>query len=181
MTRVVTALAVLVALALGGCGGDDEGTIPRDEADQLIELLREARVQAGDEDRCERLEDLVAQIEAEVAALPNSVDRDTRRTLRDGVDNLEAKAREECEDVETTPTETTPTETETVPPPTETETVPPPTETETEPPPTETDPPAPEPPPDEDGGSGEGDGTGGVSPGQDKKDKKAKNAKEKDG
>ena len=151
MIRALTLLAALAALALPGCGGEDEPTIPQENADRLVDLLRQARVQAGDQDRCDKLQDLVAQIRAEVDQLPDSVDRDTRRTLDDGVGNLEDDAREECEQAETTPTETetTPTETETVP--TETETVPPPTET--------VPPPAQEP------------GTGGVPPGQEKKEK----------
>lgn len=174
MNRALALLALLATLLMAGCGGDDEPTIPRAEADRLVDLLRQARVQAGDQDRCEKLDDLVSQIRAEVEALPGSVDRDTRRSLRNGVSNLEDKAREECEDAEETPTETTPTETE--PPPTETETVPPPTETETEPPPTETETEPPPPPleefPGEGNGEGPGNGNGGVPPGQEKKNKK---------
>jgi hypothetical protein len=161
---------VLAALLVSGCGGDDEATIPRAEADRLVDLLRQARVQAGDQDRCDKLADLVSQIRSEVDGLPNSVDRDTRRSLDDGVARLEDSAREECEETETD-TETTPTETETTPPPTETETVPPPTETETEPPPpTETEPPPPPPEeiPEE---PSEVPGNGGVPPGQEKKEK----------
>ncbi len=86
-------------------------------------------MQAGDQDRCDKLADLVSQIRAEVDQLPSSVDRDTRRSLDDGVSRLEDSSREECEQTETTETETTPTETETVP----TETVPPPTDTTTVP------------------------------------------------
>ena len=175
MTRAVTLLAVLGALVFAGCGNEDKPTIPRENSDRLVDLLRQARVQAGDQDRCDKLEDLVTQIRAEVDELPGSVDRDTRRTLRDGVSNLEDSSREECRNVETTKTETTPTtETETEPPATETETVPPPTETEP-PPPTETEPPPP--PPEEipeepgTGGAPEGNGNqpGFVPPGQEKK------------
>jgi hypothetical protein len=173
MRRALTLLAVLAALVAAGCGGEEEPTIPSENADRLVDLLRQARVQAGDQDRCDKLADLVDEIRAEVDALPNGVDRDTRRTLDDGVANLEELAREECEGVETTETETTPTETETTPPPTETETVPPPTETE--PPPTETEPPPPEEIPEEPGNGGvpeeEGGGNqpGFVPPGQEKK------------
>lgn len=174
MTRALTLLALLAALIVSGCGGEEEPTIPSAEADQLVDLLRQARVQAGDQDRCDKLLDLVSQIRAEVDSLPRSVDRDTRRTLDNGVSNLEDDARSECENVETTETETTPTETETTPPPTETETVPPHTEpepppTETEPPPTETEPPLPE----EEPGTG-GSEPGFVPPGQGKKEKGGK-------
>ena len=185
MTRLRTLLAVLAVLLVAGCGGEDEPTIPRAEADRLVDLLRQARVQAGDQDRCDKLEDLVSQIRAEVEDLPGSVDRDTRRSLRTGVSNLEDKAREECEGAEETETETTPTtETETAPPPTETETVPPPTETETEPPPppteTETEPPPPPPEQVPEEGTGGVPGNGGVPPGQEKKDKRGNDRDGKD-
>ena len=175
MTRALTLLAVLAALFVAGCGEDDKPTIPAENADRLVDLLRQARVQAGDQDRCDKLEDLVVQIRAEVEQLPGSVDRDTRRSLRTGVGNLEDLAREECENVETTETETetTPTtETETEPPPTEEE---PPPPTETEPPPTEEEPPPPtEPlPPEEEPGNG-GSEPGFVPPGQEKKEKGGK-------
>ena len=173
MTRALTILALLVVLLVAGCGSEDKPTIPRAEADRLVDLLRQARVQAGDQDRCDKLADLVREIRAEVDGLPGSVDRDTRRSLRDGVSRLEDSSREECEEAEEkTDTETTPTtETETAPPHTETEAPPPPTETETAPPPpTETEPP---PPPPEELPEEEGElpGNGGVPPGQEKKDK----------
>jgi hypothetical protein len=167
--RALTVLALLAALIVSGCGGEDEPTIPAENADRLVDLLRQARVQAGDQDRCDKLADLVSQIRSEVDSLPNSVDRDTRRTLRDGVSNLEDHARSECENVETTETETTPTETETTPPPTETETVPPPTETEPPPPTEEEPPPPPEEVPEEPGTGGSEPGF--VPPGQEKKEK----------
>jgi hypothetical protein len=175
-----TALCALLALVFAGCGGGgDEKTIPRDEAARLVELLQEAQVAAGDQDRCDRLLQLVPRIQAEVGDLPDSVDSDTRETLTDGVAQLADHAREECQDTETTETApTTTTETETVPPPTtETETEPPPT-TETEPPPTtETEPPptVPEPTVPEEGGAeppgGEGEGQFESAPGQEKNGK----------
>jgi hypothetical protein len=184
MRRALTALVLLAALLVSGCGGDDEATIPRADADRLVDLLRQARVQAGDQDRCDKLADLVSQIRSEVDGLPNSVGRDTRRSLDDGVARLEDSSREECEDAEKPETETTPTtETETAPPPTETETAPPPTETEPPPPPpTETEPP---PPPEEipeepgtggtpGGGNGNGNGNQPFVPGGREKKRKGK-------
>ena len=177
MTRALTLLAVLAALLVAGCGDEDKPTIPAENADRLVDLLRQARVQAGDQDRCGKLEDLVVQIRAEVEQLPGSVDRDTRRSLRSGVGNLEDLAREECANVETTKTETQTetaptTETEPPPPPVETE---PPPPVETEPPPTEEEPPPPpeEVPEEEEPGNG-GSEPGFVPPGQEKKEKGGK-------
>ena len=180
MTRLLTALAACGTLAvLAGCGGDEK-TIPRDEGSTLIRLLRDARDQAKDlPDKCDGLLRTASRVQAEVQALPRRVERDTRRTLSDGADNLAALAEQECRDAErererTDTTDTTPTAPPTTP-------TPPPTRVEPEPPttPTQPEPPTrPEPEePDDDGGTpgggtppgGEGPGNGGVPPGQQKK------------
>jgi hypothetical protein len=175
VSRWVTIVALCAAVLVAGCGDSgDKKTIPRADAAKLIETLQEARIAAGDQDRCDKLSRLVAQLQTEVRALPASVDTDTRESLVQGVDNLESHARSECSGTETNTTETTettpPTTTETVPPtttetapPTTTETVPPPTTTETQPP-TQTQPPEPTVPPNggtpEPPGNGNGNGNG---------------------
>jgi hypothetical protein len=158
--RLSTALAVFAALALlAGCGGDKK-TIPTDEGASLIRLLRVARDQAGDPNKCPQLLATVQRINLRVAGLPASVDQDTRASLVNGVNNLIDNARSECAGAQTTPTtETTPPETTpsvTTPPPT-TQTTPttPPETTPTTPP--ETTPTTP------------GNGGTGVPPGQQKK------------
>jgi outer membrane murein-binding lipoprotein Lpp len=108
MTRLATALAALAALCLlAGCGGDAK-TIPNDDGASLIRALRDARNLAGDPDKCPQLQTAVQRVQARVAALPASVDKDTRDSLVNGVNNLIDDARSECAGVETTPTETTP-------------------------------------------------------------------------
>jgi hypothetical protein len=189
MRRALTSTLVVLAVAVPGCGGGgDEPTIPRDEANRLVELLQQAQIAGGDQDRCDTLLSLVPRIESEVANLPSSVDDDTRQTLEDGVDNLGENARSECagvDETETTETETTPTET-TEPEPTTTETVPPPTTTEEEPPPpttTEEEPPPPTEPPEEptvppSGGTPPGNGNGPeAAPGQQQRKKHHKKPK----
>ena len=128
MRRLGTALAVLCLLA--GCGGDAK-TIPHDDGASLIRALRAARDLAGDPDKCPDLQRAVDRVRARVVELPASVDKDTRDSLVNGVNNLIDDASSECPGAETTPTETTPTETT----PTETTTIP------TETTPTETTPP----------------------------------------
>jgi hypothetical protein len=130
MTRPCTALAALAALAmLAGCGGDKK-TIPRDEGSSLIRLLRDARDLSGDPDKCPQLQLTVRRIQTRVAELPESVDKNTRDSLVNGVNNLIDDARSECEGAQTTPTTTettptTPTETQPTAPPETTPTAPP--------------------------------------------------------
>jgi hypothetical protein len=169
-------VALCGAVLVAGCGDSgDKKTIPRADAAKLIETLQEARIAAGDQDRCDKLSRLVAQLQTEVRGLPASVDADTRESLVNGVNTLEDHARSECANTETNTAETTettpPTTTETVPPtttetapPTTTETQPPPTTTETQPPPTQAPPPEPTVPPNggtpEPPGNGNGNGNG---------------------
>jgi hypothetical protein len=140
MIRTATALIAACALALlPGCG-EDKKTIPHDEGASLIRLLRDARDLAGDSDKCPQLQVAVRRVQTRVAALPSSVDKDTRDSLVNGVNNLIDNARSECENVKTTPTKTTPTDTV----PTETT----PTETQpTQTQPTQTQPTTTTPPP----------------------------------
>jgi hypothetical protein len=169
VTRVLTTLAAVAALALlAGCGGDKK-TIPNDAGGSLIRALRAARDNAGDPDKCPQLKAAVRLVQARVTALPASVDRDTRDSLVNGVNNLIDDANTECANVQTTPT----TPTETTPTPTETQ----PTETETQPTetqPTQTQPTTPTPTQTQPGNGGTG------PPGKEGgKEKKAKKERER--
>ena len=94
MTRALTTAALVLAVLVSGCGSsDDKKTIPSKDADRLVRLLQDARVAAGDQDRCDRLEKLVGEIQTEVGNLSSSVDSDTRQTIVDGVNTLEDDAR----------------------------------------------------------------------------------------
>jgi hypothetical protein len=158
------AITIAVSAVLAGCGsGGNKKTIPHDDGARLIRLLRKARDAAGNRDRCNELQSAVSAAQAQVSALPSSVDGDTRRSLTNGVSNLSDRARQDCQQATTTNTTPTtpPTTTETVPP-TTTETVPP-TTTETAPP-TQTQPTQTQPPPQ----TVPGKGNGGVPPGKGK-------------
>jgi outer membrane murein-binding lipoprotein Lpp len=117
--------AALGALALAGCGSDDESAlIPQDNADQLSTLVAEAgdATAAGE---CDRARRAVSEAEAELSGLPRRTDRALKRNLRDWLEHLDGRIAEECEapeDEETatpeptetpteTPTDTTPTTT----------------------------------------------------------------------
>jgi outer membrane murein-binding lipoprotein Lpp len=156
MMRALTVLVALSALALlAGCGSSsDKKTIPTADGARLIRALRTARDLAGDPAKCPQLQTAAQTVQARVAVLPASVDKNTRDSLVNGVNHLIDDVRSECQNVPTTPTttETTPTTpTQTVPTDTQpTQTQPtPPTATTPTTPTTETTPP----------------GNGGVSPG----------------
>jgi cell division septation protein DedD len=169
--RASTTLAVLAALALlTGCGGDKK-TIPNDDGASLIRALRDARDLTGDPDKCPQLQAAVRRVQSRVESLPASVDKDTRDSLVNGVNNLIDDARSECENVKTTPTTTTPTTTTpTETQPTETQ----PTQTQPTTPPTQTTPTTPtQTTPPGNGGVTPGN-TPEVPPGQGKKGKKEK-------
>ena len=170
-------LGLLAALAVA-CGEerDDRRLLAPTRAEAIKEELDtiDQRVERGN---CDELAPAFIRLRRAVDGLPARTDRRLRRTLSDGVENLERVARDDCRKNRPETTQTTETEPEipeTVPPETTpTETVPPETTpTETVPPettPPETTPPDPIPP----------DGTGGepapgeanfVPPGQAKKD-----------
>jgi|SRR5918994_6417267 outer membrane murein-binding lipoprotein Lpp len=155
--------AALGALALAGCGSDDESAlIPQANADQLSTLVAEAgdATAAGE---CDRARRAVSEAKAELAGLPRRTDRALKANLRDWLEHLDRRIAEECEapePEETATPEPTPSPTET-PTPTPT---PSPTETPT---PTVTPEPTATVEPGDGGGTvapEEPDGTGGVGP-----------------
>jgi outer membrane murein-binding lipoprotein Lpp len=174
MIRALTVLAAVAALALlAGCGGSsNKKTIPTDAGASLIRALRQARDLAGDATKCPQLQTAVQRVQARVASLPASVDKDTRDTLVNGANHLIDDARNECQNVQTTPTTTTPTTTtptQTVP--TQTQTTPTPTQTT----PTQTTPTTPtQTTPPNNGGVSPGQTPQVSPPGQGKKGKKQK-------
>jgi hypothetical protein len=174
MMRVVTALALVAAVALAGCGSDKK-TIPNSDGASLIRLLRQARDETGDPQKCPQLLTTVQRVQTRVASLPSSVDKNTRDSLVNGVNNLIDDSRNECANTQTTPTETAPTTpTQTAP----TQTTPPTDTTPTQSTPTQTTPTTPTPTTPttpSPGNGGTSPGNGGTPPGQgNKKDKGAK-------
>jgi hypothetical protein len=126
--------AALGALALTGCGSDNEAAlIPQDDADRLTALVSEAG-DASAAGECDRARRAVTEAEAELAGLPRRTDRQLKANLRDWLEHLDGRIAEECETPEPEETATpeataAPTETPTpTPSPTPTET-PVPTET----------------------------------------------------
>src|SRR4051794_38263733 len=167
--RALTALALVASLAVAGCGGDKK-TIPSDDAASLIRALRQVRALAGDEQNCPQLPAAVQLVQSRVSHFPSSVDKNTRDSLVNGVNNLIDNVNSECRNAQTTPTTTTPTTTTETTPTQTTPTQTTPTQT-TPTTPTQTTPTQTTPTQTTPGNGGAGPGNGGTPPGQGKKDK----------
>ena len=121
--------AGLAAAALGAAGCGEEGTIPRDDAQALLEALNEveSKVEEGD---CSSAETDATQLVGAVNQLPSDVGADVKELLRAAGENLVRLTRDDCEPetgatgetttttepTTTTPTTTTTTTTEEQPP-----------------------------------------------------------------
>jgi hypothetical protein len=156
--RMRSALPFLLAAVLGvataalaACGGssDRSDLIPPRSADRLTSALSDVQQAVGDHD-CNEAEQAVARARGVLVNLPRAVDDRLVARLREGLDNLQKIAPQECQQetttsaptttqdttpTDTTPTDTTPTDT------TQTDTTPT-TGTTTTPPTTTTTPPA---------------------------------------
>ena len=151
---------MLTAIALVGCGGDEnEGDpIPARDANRMVTLLGQADRQSAN-GTCGGAKAKVREARGVADGLPRGVNADVRQELLNGLDRLEELIDAECQrpepEPEPTDTVTTPEPTATTPEPTNTQ----PQPTETQPQPTETQPQptttVPETP-----------GTGGTPPGQ---------------
>ena len=164
-------LGAALAVALAACGSDGDRTalIPAGDADALEERI-DAVASALEDGECDGLGQDLSRLRGALVQLPDALDPRLRSELERGVENIVARAPEQCEEPTETQTVETVTEpTETQPTETQTETAPPttttaiPTTTTPVPPTTPVDPGGVEPPTTEptppDGG------TGGVTPG----------------
>jgi hypothetical protein len=165
LKRVLALSLVAAAVAVAGCGGDEEGKgIPRITATALGQQLDniQARIDEGSAGACRDILEAPesrgankAQVEDLIDSMPDDVDTDVKSALQDSFDRLWDLVQQECDDKaskEEEKTDTTPTDTQEETTPTETETTP--TETETTPPSEE------ELPPGEGNGKGGGAGPG---------------------
>jgi hypothetical protein len=157
--------AVALAIAVAGCGSDEDKTIPPGASDQLIAQLQEveSQVSAG---RCELAQGEAQNFRSSVDQLPAEVGVETKEELRELANNLVSLASDpdQCateegatggqgvvpEETDTTTTEPTTTDTTT----TEEEE---PTKPEPEPEPAQPEPSQPEQQPSESQGQGSGE------------------------
>ena len=139
--RLGNAFAALLCgalLVLAGCGSSNKGAkIPAAQADRLVNNVQAADQYSAD-GRCNRAHTKVRDARFVLGQIPNSVDKDVRQGIADGLARLDSLISEQCQapqqtQTQTTPTETTQTETtQTQTTPTET------TQTQTQPTQTET-------------------------------------------
>jgi hypothetical protein len=92
----VSLLAIAAATLLAGCGGD-EGTIPAENSEQLVERLNEIEgaIPEGDCDGAQNSANLFVE---QVAQLPADVDSEVKRLLTAGGERLQQLATEQCEE-----------------------------------------------------------------------------------
>jgi len=158
---LLAAVLGVATAALAACGGsgDRSDLIPPRSADRLTSALADVR-QAVDDHQCDAAEQAIARARGVLVNLPRAVDDRLVARLRDGLDNLQKIAPQQCQEqtttstqtttqdttpTATTPTDTTPTDTtstDTTPTDTTPTTTTPTTGTTTTPPPTTTTPPA---------------------------------------
>ncbi len=103
-TRAFAVLAAVVGLALAGCGGSSDGTIPQDQADELSRTVEQAR-DYFDNGRCDEADSALADAQQQIDSLDAS--SDVRDGLSQLADNLDKRLAEDCEPVEQTTTTTT--------------------------------------------------------------------------
>jgi len=130
-----------VLAACGGSGGDRSALIPQRSADRLKSALSDVQ-SAVDDGNCQAAARAIVRARGILVNLPQAVDDRLVARLRQGIDNLQQIAPQQCQQqdttstpsttnqptTQTTPTDKTPTDTPT------TDTTPPPTTTETTPP-----------------------------------------------
>jgi hypothetical protein len=156
--RTLAASVCCAALALAGCGGDDDegAKIPAAQADSLITQIGQIEDDVNNQ-RCEGARFHLDELEQRAGQLPRDVSEEVRTNIADAIGDPRRLAADECEGDQTETTEPDTTEeTTTEETQTTTETAPP-TTTETTPPTTETTPPTvteEAPPADEGGGVG---------------------------
>jgi hypothetical protein len=108
--------ALLVAVAVAGCGGDDdpEPSIPGASADTLLATLQEIEDNV-DVGSCLIAADKIDDLRAELDALPASVNEEVSQALENGADQLSILVEDpdQCDRPEETTTEETTTEEDT--------------------------------------------------------------------
>jgi cell division protein FtsN len=119
--RMRVALPYLLAAVLGvacgvlaACGGsgDRSALIPSRSADRLKSALSDVQ-SAVDDHKCQEAARAIVRARGILVNLPQAVDDRLVARLRQGIDNLQQIAPQECQRQDTTPTQTTTTQTTT--------------------------------------------------------------------
>jgi hypothetical protein len=109
---VLAAVLGVACAALAACGssGDRSALIPQRSATRMKSALSDVRSAVQDHN-CEAAARAVARARGVLINLPQSVDDRLVARLREGIDNLQEIAPQECQREDTTPTQSTTTET----------------------------------------------------------------------
>jgi hypothetical protein len=94
-------LTLLAALAIAGCGGEDQ-SIPTDQGETLLTRLDEIEG-AVDDGNCDGAEASAQLFASQVSDLPAEVDEEVKRLLTSGAESLTALVAN-CEPADTGPT-----------------------------------------------------------------------------
>jgi hypothetical protein len=104
-----------VLAACGGSGGDRSALIPQRSANRLKSALSDVR-SAVDDGNCQAATRAIVRARGILVNLPQAVDDRLVARLRQGIDNLQQVAPQECQQQDTTPAQSTTTETTTTTP-----------------------------------------------------------------
>jgi hypothetical protein len=135
MSKRLPTLALALCAVLAGCGGGDDASIPRQQAEALttqLDLVADRMDQ--NPPLCGSARTQLGQLEQKIEGLPASVTQDVRDKLDEGLANLNDLVTQKCEQAQTQEPTTETTET-TEPSTTETTETTPPTTTEEQKPP----------------------------------------------
>ncbi len=113
LLAAVLGVALAVLAACGGGGGDRSDLIPQRSATRLKSALGDVRSAVDDGD-CEAARRALTRARGVLVRMPSSVDSQLVARLRQGIDNLETVAPDECAQQDTQ-TDTTPSTTTTTP------------------------------------------------------------------
>ena len=117
MTRLaipILALALGAAAAVGlvSCGGDEEGLLPGDNAEQIVDNLNSVE-QAAANGECDAAADGAEEVRSQIDDLGDEVNTQLKQRLSDGAERLVSVISTSCEEAVTTTTEPTTDETTT--------------------------------------------------------------------
>ena len=102
----ILALALGAALAVGlvSCGSDDEGLLPGDNAQQIVDNLNQVEQDVANGD-CEAAAEHAAEVEDQISSLGGGVNSQLRQRLEEGASRLTELISTQCvEAIATIPT-----------------------------------------------------------------------------
>jgi len=94
---LISLLSCVFALTVAGCGSGDGGTIPPNDAENLLNLVTAVQGDISDGE-CERATEHAQELVTEVGQLPSEVDADVANELAKASTNLEQLAGSQCTD-----------------------------------------------------------------------------------